>query len=135
MIRVLHLLDRDADFQAERGADALTRGLGAGYSSESRRIGRGGNRNIVHAVLALRRDVDRPDGGESARPRPAPRGATPGGGRKTEKKARTPQSHRIRSFLAKPSRMAPNMAHFGSVKKKLHLFVGKYVEKKKNLTY
>src|SRR5688572_8611131 len=56
MIRVLHLLDRDADFQAERGADALTRGLGAGYSSESRRIGRGGNRNIVHAVLALRRD-------------------------------------------------------------------------------
>src|SRR5215210_5663661 len=55
MIRALHLLDRDADFQAQRGAESLSRGLGAGYASEVRLIGRGGYRNLAHAVLALRR--------------------------------------------------------------------------------
>jgi glycosyltransferase involved in cell wall biosynthesis len=56
MLRILNLLDRDADFQAERGADALNRGLGADYSTQSKRIGRGGYRNLAHAVLALRRN-------------------------------------------------------------------------------
>lgn len=56
MIRILHLLDRDADFQAQRGADALTAGLGVNYISQQRQIGRGGYRNIPHAVLSLRRD-------------------------------------------------------------------------------
>jgi glycosyltransferase involved in cell wall biosynthesis len=56
MIRVIQLLDRDADVQSQRGADALTRGLGPGFSSDVREIGRGGYRDVIAGVLALRRD-------------------------------------------------------------------------------
>jgi len=54
MIRVLHLVDADADFQTERGAASLSRALGAGFSVDTRRLGRGGYRNRAAAVLALR---------------------------------------------------------------------------------
>ena len=54
MVRVLHLLDADADFQTERGASSLARAVGANFSVDTRRLGRGGYRNGASAVLALR---------------------------------------------------------------------------------
>lgn len=56
MIRVVQLLDDDADFQTQRGADGLSRGLGSGFVVETRRLGRGGYRNGASAVMALRRE-------------------------------------------------------------------------------
>ena len=58
MVRVLHLLDADADFQTERGASSLARALGANFSVDTRRLGRGGYRNRAAAVLALRGETD-----------------------------------------------------------------------------
>src|SRR5688572_21565714 len=57
MVRVLHLLDADADFQTERGASSLARALGANFSVDTRRLGRGGYRNRAAAVLALRQET------------------------------------------------------------------------------
>jgi glycosyltransferase involved in cell wall biosynthesis len=56
MIRVLQLVDGDADFQTERSAVSLSRALGAGFTVDTRRLGRGGYRNRAAAVLALRRE-------------------------------------------------------------------------------
>ncbi|MDQ3441410.1 MAG: glycosyltransferase, partial [Planctomycetota bacterium] len=57
MVRVLHLVDADADFQTERGAAGLARSLGANFTVETRRLGRGGYRNRAAGVLALRREM------------------------------------------------------------------------------
>ena len=55
MIRILQLLDARADFQTQRCADDLHRGLGGEFRVDSRTIGRGGTyRSILSAVLALR---------------------------------------------------------------------------------
>ncbi|HEV2295026.1 MAG TPA: glycosyltransferase [Tepidisphaeraceae bacterium] len=56
MIRVLHLVDADADFQTERGVLGLARALGADFATDTRRLGRGRYRNRAAAVLALRRE-------------------------------------------------------------------------------
>ena len=57
MVRVLQLLAQDADFQSERSAEGLTRGLGSDFSVEVRRLGRGAYRNRASGVLALRREA------------------------------------------------------------------------------
>src|SRR5687768_6326605 len=55
MIRVLHLLGRAPDFQAERAVASLGRDLGAEFQAEARRIGRGhAYRGAAGAVLGLR---------------------------------------------------------------------------------
>src|SRR5688572_14375640 len=55
MIRVLHLLGRAPDFQAERAVASLGRDLGAEFRAETRRVGRGeGYRGTADAVLGLR---------------------------------------------------------------------------------
>lgn len=58
MIRVLQLIDDGADFQTERGASGLARALGPGFTTDIRRLGRGGYRNRAAAVLALRRETN-----------------------------------------------------------------------------
>lgn len=56
MIRVLHLLERDADFETQRGADGLARALGEGFSVTTRSIGYGGDwRDVPTAAAMLRR--------------------------------------------------------------------------------
>ncbi|MGB7159631.1 MAG: hypothetical protein WBD40_16310, partial [Tepidisphaeraceae bacterium] len=57
MVRVLHLLDDDVDFQSERGASGLARALGVGFEVEVRQLGRGAYRNRATSVLALRRET------------------------------------------------------------------------------
>ena len=57
MIRVLQILEVDADFQTQRGAAGLARALGAGFHVETRRLGRGGYQNRAAAVLALRAEA------------------------------------------------------------------------------
>jgi glycosyltransferase involved in cell wall biosynthesis len=55
MIRILHLMGRAPDFQAGRSAASLVRELGADYSVEPRKIGRGETyRGVPGAVLGLR---------------------------------------------------------------------------------
>src|SRR5688572_2468387 len=55
MIRILHLMGRAPDFQAGRSAASLARDLGADYSVEARKIGRGETyRGVPGAVLGLR---------------------------------------------------------------------------------
>src|SRR4051812_25400241 len=62
MIRILHILARDADFETRRGFESLDRSLGEGFACDIREMGRGGRwRDVVHASLSLRRhtpDVD-----------------------------------------------------------------------------
>src|SRR5688572_21453531 len=56
MIRILHLLDRDAEFEAERGADGIGRAVGNGFSITRRTIGYGGDwRDAATAAAQLRR--------------------------------------------------------------------------------
>lgn len=56
MIRILHLLDSEADFQTRRCAEQLSRDLGPGYAQEVRTIGPGGHwRGLPHAVRETRR--------------------------------------------------------------------------------
>jgi glycosyltransferase involved in cell wall biosynthesis len=56
MIRVLHLLDRDAEFEAERGAESISRAIGEGFSITRRTIGYGGDwRDAATAAAQLRR--------------------------------------------------------------------------------
>jgi glycosyltransferase involved in cell wall biosynthesis len=56
MIRVLHLLGRDADFQSRRGSAALARGAGAEFSVRTRTLGPGGDdRTPLSAFMSLRR--------------------------------------------------------------------------------
>lgn len=57
MVRVLQLIDADADFQSERGAADLSRALGRGFAVDTRTLGRGRYRNGAAAVLQLRRDT------------------------------------------------------------------------------
>jgi hypothetical protein len=59
MIRVLHMLEAEADFQTQRCARQLAEGLGGEFSVASRRIGRGGNwRNLAASVIGIRRAGD-----------------------------------------------------------------------------
>jgi glycosyltransferase involved in cell wall biosynthesis len=58
MVRVMQLLEADADFQTERGAVGLARALGPDFPMETRRLGPGGYRNGTAAVLALRREME-----------------------------------------------------------------------------
>lgn len=56
MIRILHLISHDADFQTQRAIGQLVAGLGDGFSCRVRRIGPGGDlRGLPAAVVALRR--------------------------------------------------------------------------------
>ncbi|MDB5329171.1 MAG: glycosyltransferase [Phycisphaerales bacterium] len=56
MIRVLHLLGREADFQSARGPAALVRGAGVDFSLHSRTLGAGGDDGTpLSAFLTLRR--------------------------------------------------------------------------------
>jgi len=56
MIRVLHLVPTDADFQAERGAMQLAMGLGRDFSTELRTIGPGGDwPSLIFAARQLRK--------------------------------------------------------------------------------
>src|SRR5437763_2569613 len=55
MIRVLHLLSTDADFQSRRTVESLRRQLGADFHLDIRTLGKAGDwRNVPAAVLALR---------------------------------------------------------------------------------
>jgi glycosyltransferase involved in cell wall biosynthesis len=55
MIRILHLIGRSPDFQTERSAASLARDLGAEYSVDTRKIGRGeAYRGVPGSVLGLR---------------------------------------------------------------------------------
>ncbi|HWE96798.1 MAG TPA: glycosyltransferase [Tepidisphaeraceae bacterium] len=59
MIRVLHLLGREAEFQTARGSAALARGVGDGFSFHSHTLGAGGDdRNPLSAFITLRRGAD-----------------------------------------------------------------------------
>jgi glycosyltransferase involved in cell wall biosynthesis len=59
-IRVLHLVDTDAGFQARRGAEALAREGGAGFDVRLRTIGRGGDYgSVIAAVRRERREAAR----------------------------------------------------------------------------
>ncbi|MDB5354908.1 MAG: glycosyltransferase [Phycisphaerales bacterium] len=56
MIRVLHLLGRDADFQSRRGSAALARGAGEEFSVRTHTIGPGDDdRTPLSAFMSLRR--------------------------------------------------------------------------------
>jgi glycosyltransferase involved in cell wall biosynthesis len=56
-IRILHLLDADAGFQARRGAEALARDLGSGFEVRQRTIGRAGDLgNIIAAITRAGRE-------------------------------------------------------------------------------
>lgn len=57
MIRVLHLLHRNAPHQTRRGAAALAAGAGPEFQFTTRTLGRGGDhRNAAGAFLSLRRE-------------------------------------------------------------------------------
>ena len=62
MIRILHLLDRDAEFEAERGSESIGRAVGSGFSVTRRTIGHGGDwRDPPTAAAMLRRSSERYD--------------------------------------------------------------------------
>jgi glycosyltransferase involved in cell wall biosynthesis len=62
MIRVLLLLDEQADFQAARAAEQLARGLGSDFEAEVQRIGVGGTyAHVPEAIFRLRRAAKRFD--------------------------------------------------------------------------
>ncbi len=62
MIRVLHLLDHLAEFEAERGSESLARAIGEGFVIERRTIGFGGDyRDIPTAAAAIRRSNEQFD--------------------------------------------------------------------------
>jgi glycosyltransferase involved in cell wall biosynthesis len=55
MVRLLHLLDHDADFQTRRSVESLTQGLGNDFHSDTRTLGRGGeDRGILASIGRLR---------------------------------------------------------------------------------
>ena len=55
MIRILHLIEHDADLQSLRGAHVLRRDLGEGFSRDLRTVGtRGDYRNLLSAILHQR---------------------------------------------------------------------------------
>ena len=56
VVRILHLLDRDADFETQRASDGLARSPGEGFELQRRTIGRGGDfRDVANAAARLRR--------------------------------------------------------------------------------
>ena len=62
MIRVLHLLDHDADFETRRGAQGIAGAAGEGFQIATRTIGSGGDwRDVATAAAMLRRSGDRFD--------------------------------------------------------------------------
>lgn len=57
MVRVLQLLDHDAEFESRRGSEGLSRTLGADFEVQTRTIGLGGNyRDLATAAAMLRRE-------------------------------------------------------------------------------
>src|SRR5690242_4308946 len=61
MIRILHLLDRDTDFETRRGAEGLARSLGDGFDVTIRTIGHGGDwRDVATGAAMLRRHAGPP---------------------------------------------------------------------------
>jgi len=59
MVRILHLLDRDAEFEAERGAESIGRAVGEGFGVTRRTIGHGGDwRDPATAAAMLRRSTE-----------------------------------------------------------------------------
>ena len=57
MVRVVHLLEQDADFQTRRCVEQLTSGLGEGFVCAAHTMGRGGDyRGLVDAVWRIRPD-------------------------------------------------------------------------------
>src|SRR5689334_18070250 len=59
MIRVLHLIESEADFEAQRGAETLARQVGENFVIDTRIIGRGAPyRDAIHAAASLRRGSD-----------------------------------------------------------------------------
>src|SRR5687767_8762360 len=62
MIRILHLLDREAEFEAERGAESLRRAVGDAFDITRRTIGYGGDwRDVPTAAAMLRRSHEKFD--------------------------------------------------------------------------
>jgi glycosyltransferase involved in cell wall biosynthesis len=58
MVRVLHLLNAQADLQTRRGVEQLTPSAGAPWTAQTRTIGRGGDwRNAAIALLGMRRPL------------------------------------------------------------------------------
>src|SRR5215203_4405635 len=56
MVRILHLLDRCAEFEHERASESLARAIGAGFAVTRRTIGYGGDyRDVPTAAAMLRR--------------------------------------------------------------------------------
>ena len=62
MIRILHLLEREAEFEAERGSESIARAVGEGFSVTRRKIGYGGDwRDAATAAAMLRRSREQFD--------------------------------------------------------------------------
>ena len=58
MIRLLHVHDRDADFQAGRAVEQLTGGLGTGFQTRIMTVGGRGNwGHLARAAMSLRREA------------------------------------------------------------------------------
>lgn len=59
MVRVLHVIDRGADFQTRRCVEHLSGQLGPSFEAEAKSVGQGGNwRGVVAAVRGLRHATD-----------------------------------------------------------------------------
>jgi glycosyltransferase involved in cell wall biosynthesis len=57
VIRVLQLIEENAEFEARRGVDGLSRALGEQFTLETRTIGRGGDyRDVATAAATIRRN-------------------------------------------------------------------------------
>lgn len=62
MVRILHLLDRHAEFEAERGSESIARAVGAGFAVTRRMIGYGGDwRDAPTAAAMMRRAAEKFD--------------------------------------------------------------------------
>ena len=58
MIRILHLLPHDADFETSRSSESLERSAGEGFTITRKKIGRGGTwRDVPTAAAMLRQRI------------------------------------------------------------------------------
>src|SRR4051812_14492358 len=62
MIRILHLLEHDADFETMRSSQSLARAAGEGFDITRKTLGRGGTwRDVASGAASFRRSDERFD--------------------------------------------------------------------------